>query len=51
MSSLNNADLDRFLKTDARQILIASGAFRVAPDGHLIETDDEPYDPEEEKEG
>ena len=46
MSSLNNQDLDRFLRTDARQILLASGAFKLAPDGHLIETDN---DPEEEE--
>ena len=48
MSSLNNGDLDRFLKTDARQILLASGAFKLAPDGHLFETDNDPDDPEEE---
>ena len=35
MSSLNNEDMDRFL--------------RIAPDGHLIEIDDDPEDPEEEK--
>ena len=33
MSSLNNEDMDRFLRTDARQILLASGAFKLAPDG------------------
>ena len=49
MNSLNNKGLDRFLKTDAKQILLASGAFKLAPDGHLIEIDDDPEDPEEEK--
>ena len=41
--------MDRFLRTDARQILLDSGAFKLAPDGHLIEIDDDPEDPEEEK--
>ncbi len=49
MGSLNNEDLDRFLKTDAKQILLASGAFKLAPDGHLIEIDDDPDDSDEEK--
>ena len=49
MSSLNKEDLDRFLKTDARQILLASGAFKVAPDEHLIETDNEPDNTDEEE--
>ena len=51
MSSLNNKDLDKFLRTDARQILLDSGAFKVAPDGHLIETDNDPEDLDEENEG
>ena len=46
MSNLNNKDLDKFLRTDARQILLDTGAFKVAPDGHLIEIDN---DPEEEE--
>ena len=47
MGSINK-DLDRFLKTDAKQILLDSGAFKLAPDGHLIEIDNDPEDPEEE---
>ena len=49
MSNLNNKDLDKFLRTDARQILLDTGAFKVAPDGHLIEIDDDPDDSDEEK--
>ena len=49
MSSLNNEDMDRFLRTDGYRILLDSGAFKLAPDGHLIEIDDDPEDPEEEK--
>ena len=51
MSSLNNEDMDRFLRTDARQILLASGAFKLAPDGHLIETDNDSEDLDEDDEG
>lgn len=33
-------DLDRFLKTDARKMLLGTGLFIVGPDGVLIETED-----------
>ena len=51
MSSLNNQDFDRFLKNEAKQILLASGAFKLAPNGHLIETDNDPEDLDEDDEG
>lgn len=33
-------DLDRFLKTDARKMLLGTGLFIAGPNGVLFETDD-----------
>ena len=41
MGSINK-DLQRYLQTLARQALLDSGAFRLAPDGRLIEVDNGP---------
>jgi hypothetical protein len=44
MSSLSNEAMDRFLKTDAKQILLASSAFKLAPNRHLVEIDNNPVE-------
>lgn len=48
MSNLNNQDFDRFLKNETKQILLASGAFKLAPDWRLIETGNDSEDLDEE---